>query len=317
MVKFFRFIFPFIILSIFFIVVRHYYHNNSENFIFLKNINTEYILSLFVLGFFYLILETLILRVIVTFNNKNSSFFELFSVINVTYFCNSFIQFSGLGFRAFYLKKKLNIAYLDFLSISIFIILIELFIFSFLSFFILKFYEIYSQLNILNLYVEIFLIAIFSSILIFYLLRNYIFKILINIKISKNINFLKNINRFFKNIFIGNFEKIIPIIIVIFIFQFLTILTICSLSFNLYESNLINSFLFGVISAMSIDLSFIFSITPYSVGISEIFITYSTLNFNLNLANILSTANSFRFSLMVFYFIITPIYFITIIIKKK
>ena len=68
---------------------------------------------------------------------------------------------------------------------------------------------------------------------------------------------------------------------------------------------------------MSIDLSFIFSITPYSVGISEIFITYSTLNFNLNLANILSTANSFRFSLMVFYFIITPIYFITIIIKKK
>ena len=237
--------------------------------------------------------------------------------INVTYFCNSFIQFSGLGFRAFYLKKKLNIAYLDFLSISIFIILIELFVFSFLSFFILKFYEIYSQLNILNLYVEIFLIVIFSSILIFYLLRNYIFKILINIKISKNINFLKNINSFFKNIFIGNFEKIIPIIIVIFIFQFLTILTICSLSFNLYESNLINSLLFGVISAMSIDLSFIFSITPYSVGISEIFITYSTLNFNLNLANILSTANSFRFSLMVFYFIITPIYFITIIIKKK
>ena len=91
MVKFFRFIFPFIILSIFFIVVRHYYQNNSENFIFLKNMNTEYILSLLVLGFFYLILETLILRVIVTFNNKNSGFFELFSVINVTYFCNSFI----------------------------------------------------------------------------------------------------------------------------------------------------------------------------------------------------------------------------------
>ncbi len=317
MPKLIRIISPFFLIIIFILFISFYYKNNSENFFFLKNINQQFILTLVLLGFLYLLLETLILNIIVKFNNKRESFLELFSVINVTYFCNSFIQFSGLGFRAYYLKKKLDINYSSFLSISIFIIFIELFLFSFLSYFIIKFYEIKNKINILNFNIEIFLILIFSSIFLIYLLRIKIFNFLTNTNLINKTNFIKRVINVFDEILKKNFVKIIPNILVIFFFQFLIIVIICSLSFNLHEQDIIRSLLFGVISAMSIDLSFIFSITPYSIGISEIFITYSTTNFNLNLANVLSTANSFRFSLMIFYFIITPIYFLLKILKKK
>ena len=315
--KIFKIFFPFILILIFASVIRFYYDNNTENFFFLNNIDLKYVLILIFFGFLYLFLETLILNLIVKFNNKQVSFLELFSVINVTYFCNSFVQFSGLGFRAYYLKKNLNISYSSFLSISIFIIFIELFVFSFFSYSILKFYEINNNIDILNLNIEIFFILIFSSIFIIFFFKNIIFDFLKKNFLIKKISILKKTISIFDDILKRKFEKIIPSIVTIFLLQFLIIVIICSLSFNLHEQNLIRSLLFGVISAMSIDLSFIFSITPYSIGISELFITYSTINFNLNLANVLSTANSFRFSLMIFYFIITPIYFLLKTIKKN
>ena len=315
--KIFKIFFPFILILIFASVIRFYYDNNTENFFFFNNIDLKYVLILIFFGFLYLFLETLILNLIVKFNNKQVSFLELFSVINVTYFCNSFVQFSGLGFRAYYLKKNLNISYSSFLSISIFIIFIELFVFSFLSYSIIKFYEIKNKIDILNLNIEIFLILIFSSIFIIFFFKNIIFDFLKKNFLINKISILKKTISIFDDILKRKFEKIIPSIVTIFLLQFLIIVIICSLSFNLHEQNLIRSLLFGVISAMSIDLSFIFSITPYSIGISELFITYSTINFNLNLANVLSTANSFRFSLMVFYFIITPIYFLLKTIKKN
>lgn len=317
MFKFLKILFPFFFLVVFFIFTNHYYKNNIQNFSFLENIDLKYILILLILGFNYLLLETSILKLIVIFNKKNHSFLKLFCVINSTYFFNSFIQFSGLGFRAYYLKKKLDINYSDFLSISIFIILIELFVFSLVSFSIIKFYELNNDLNILNLSIEIFLILIFLSITIFFILRKNIFFWLKNNMIFKKFNFVKKIILIFDNILQKNFKKIIPLIILIFFLQFIIITLISGISFNLYDQNLLKSFLFGVISAMSIDLSFIFSITPYSIGISEIFILYSTTNFNLNLANILSAANSFRFSLMFFYFVIAPLYFFLYFSKKN
>ena len=317
MFKFLKILFPFFFLVVFFIFTNHYYKNNIQNFSFLENIDLKYILILLILGFNYLLLETSILKLIVIFNKKNHSFLKLFCVINSTYFLNSFIQFSGLGFRAYYLKKKLDINYSDFLSISIFIILIELFVFSLVSFSIIKFYELNNDLNILNLSIEIFLILIFLSINIFFILRKNIFFWLKNNMIFKKFNFVKKIILIFDNILQKNFKKIIPLIILIFFLQFIIITLISAISFNLYDQNLLKSFLFGVISAMSIDLSFIFSITPYSIGISEIFILYSTTNFNLNLANILSAANSFRFSLMFFYFVIAPLYFFLYFSKKN
>ena len=282
MSKFFRILIPISLIIFFFVFINHYYKNNIKNFYFLENINFNYILILLFLGFCYLLLETSILKLIVMFNGKNHSFLKLFYVINATYFCNSFIQFSGLGFRAYYLKKKININYSDFLSISIFIILVELFVFSLMSLSIIKFYEINNNMNILSFNIEFFLFTIFSSILIFYISRKNLFSWLKNNKIMNRINLIKKLILIFDNILQKDFKKIIPSIMLIFFIQFIIITSISSLSFNLYDQDLFKSFLFGVISAMSIDLSFIFSITPYSIGISEIFILYSTTNFNLN-----------------------------------
>lgn len=317
MSKIINLILPFFLILVFIIFINDYYENNIQKFFFLKNIDLIFILKLLLLGFLYLVLETIILNIIVEFNGKKHSFIDLFYVINTTYFCNSFVQFSGLGFRAFYLKKKININYSDFLSISIFIILIELFVFSLTSFLIIKSYEIINNINILNLNIEIFLSVIFISISFFYILRKSIFFWLKYNKLINKIDFIKKIILIFNNIIKNNFKKIIPKIIFVFFLQFIIIATISSISFNLYNPDILKSFLFGVISAMSIDLSFIFSITPYSIGISEIFILYSTTNFNLNLANILSAANSFRFSLMSFYFVVAPLYFFLYFNRKN
>ena len=131
--------------------------------------------------------------------------------------------------------------------------------FSFLSFLIIRFYEIKNKINILNFNIEIFLIFIFSSIFLIYLLRTKIFNFLKNNDLINKTILVKKVINIFDEVLKNNFNKIIPNIILIFFFQFLIIVIICSLSFSLHEQNLIKSLLFGVISAMSIDLSFIFS----------------------------------------------------------
>src|SRR5210317_2162634 len=94
---------PFIIISIFFLFIINFYQNNARDFFFLKNVNFINILSIIILCLFYLISETIILKNIIKFFNSESKFNECFLVICTTYLCNTFIQFSGLGYRAFYL----------------------------------------------------------------------------------------------------------------------------------------------------------------------------------------------------------------------
>ena len=74
MPKLIRIISPFFLIIIFILFISFYYKNNSENFFFLKNINQQFILTLVLLGFLYLLLETLILNIIVKFNNRRESF---------------------------------------------------------------------------------------------------------------------------------------------------------------------------------------------------------------------------------------------------
>ena len=74
MPKLIRIISPFFLIIIFILFISFYYKNNSENFFFLKNINQQFILTLGLLGFLYLLLETLFLNIIFKFNNKRESF---------------------------------------------------------------------------------------------------------------------------------------------------------------------------------------------------------------------------------------------------
>ena len=71
----------------------------------------------------------------------------------------------------------------------------------------------------------------------------------------------------------------------LFFFQFIILFFIFLLSTEIIE--LENSILFSLIVTMSTDLSFIFTITPYAIGISETFIFFSSNNFNIKLSEIL------------------------------
>ena len=52
---------------------------------------------------------------------------------------------------------------------------------------------------------------------------------------------------------------------------------------------------------MSTDLSFVFTITPYAIGISETFIFFSSDNFDIKLSEILYITNVFRLSMFLVY----------------
>ena len=168
-----------------------------DDFLFLKNVTFINILSIAVLCLFYLITETLILKNIIKFFNNDSKFNECFLVICTTYLCNTFIQFSGLGYRAFYLKKIKNIEVNKFIILSLFIIAIELFIFSSLSFILLLLFDISN--NKIDIYFIIYLILIIITFLalIFIFLNRRIINFLFQFELFKNIKIFSNLFNYF------------------------------------------------------------------------------------------------------------------------
>jgi uncharacterized membrane protein YbhN (UPF0104 family) len=290
---------PFIIISIFFLFIINFYQNNVRDFFFLKNVNFINILSIIILCLFYLISETIILKNIIKFFNSESKFNECFLVICTTYLCNTFIQFSGLGYRAFYLKKIKNIEVNKFIILSLFIIAIELFIFSSLSIsFLLLFDIINSEINIYFIIYLILTIIIFLA-LIFIFLTNKIINFLLKFKLFKNI---KIFSYFFNYFLIFDLKKLKLFFFkfsYLFIAQFFILFLIFFLSTDVIELD--NSILFSIIVTMSTDLSFIFTITPYAIGISETLIFFSSNNFDIKLSEILYITNIFRLGMFIVY----------------
>ena len=135
---------PFIFLAVFIFLIHNYYKNNKDDFSYIYNLKLEYLTIFIFLCFLYLITETLILKEITKHFKKKINNTNSFLVICGTYFCNTFLQFSGLGFRAYYLKKYFKIKVSDFIFISIFFIYMELLVFSisgFCSIFIIDFFN--------------------------------------------------------------------------------------------------------------------------------------------------------------------------------
>ena len=110
-IKIIKNLFPYLTLIIFSILLLNYYQDNKDDFGFLKKINLTITLKILSFALLYMVTETLILMRITKFFKKKISFFESFGVMSSTYLCNTFIQFSGLGFRAYYLKKKKKLIY--------------------------------------------------------------------------------------------------------------------------------------------------------------------------------------------------------------
>ena len=290
---------PFIIISIFFLFIYNFYQNNLDDFLFLTNVTFINILSIAVLCLFYLITETLILKNIIKFFNSDSKFNECFLVICTTYLCNTFIQFSGLGYRAFYLKKIKNIEVNKFIILSLFIIAIELFIFSSLSFILLLLFDITN--NKIDIYFIIYLILIIITFLalIFIFLNIRIINFLFKFELFKNIKIFSNLFNYFLIFDLKKLKLFILKFSYLFIAQFFLLFLIFFLSTDVVELD--NSILFSVVATMSTDLSFIFTITPYAIGISETLIFFSSNNFDIKFSEILYITNIFRLSMFIVY----------------
>ena len=292
---------PFIILSLFVGLIVYFYANNKSEFDFLYNLNINFILRIFFLCFLYLLTETLIFKNISKFYYAKISLFESFLVICTTYLCNTFIQFSGLGYRAYYLKKFKKIRISNFIIKSIFIIFIEIMVFSSLSLLLLFLFD---KKN-LNIEVYSYLYFLLMVILILSLIGLFFYKKII--LILKKINFINNIkilSTFIK--LINDFDKkrfnnFIKKYVLLFLIQFLILFLIFFDSYSIFEKD--NSILFSIIATMSTDLSFLFTLTPYAVGISETFIFFSSNNFDIKISEILFLTNIFRLSMFAIYFI--------------
>ena len=292
-------IFPFFIISIFVVFIVNYYQNHKNYFLFLNNISFINIFTIIILCFFYLITETVILKKIIKFYDKKSKFNDCFLVICTTYLCNTFIQFSGLGYRAYYLKKNKNIDINKFILLSLFIILVELLTFALLSFIFLIIFDILNKDIKIYSFIYTFLTCIICASLISIFYNRKIINFLLKFNFITNIKFISFILNYFLSFDLKKFKLFFFKFIYLFILQFIILFIIFLMCTGVLELN--NSILFSLIVTMSTDLSFVFTITPYAIGISETFIFFSSNNFDIKLSEILYITNIFRLSMFLVY----------------
>ena len=292
-------IFPFFVISIFLIFIINYYQNHKDEFLFLNNISFFNVLAIIILCFFYLLTETIILKNIIKFYNKESKFKDCFYVICTTYLCNTFVQFSGLGYRAYYLKKEKNIEVNKFILLSVFIILIELLIFAFISFVLLYLFDAINDNIDIYLFIYLFLISIILICLISIFLNKKIINFFLTFKFFKKIKIINFIFNYLLKFDLSKLKSYFLKFAKLFVFQFIILFLIFLISIEVL--NLENSILFSLIVTMSTDLSFVFTITPYAIGISETFIFFSSDNFDIKLSEILYITNVFRLSMFLVY----------------
>ena len=98
-------IIPLILLIIFVLVIFYYFKKNEIEFQSIKELDEFLLYQIIILCFLYLTTEGIVLKNIVNHLEKQISLSKSFLIMNATYFCNTFIQFSGLGYRVYYLKK--------------------------------------------------------------------------------------------------------------------------------------------------------------------------------------------------------------------
>ncbi len=297
---------PFIFLAVFIFLIHNYYKNNKDDFSYIYNLKLEYLTIFIFLCFLYLITETLILKEITKHFKKKINNTNSFLVICGTYFCNTFLQFSGLGFRAYYLKKYFKIKVSDFIFISIFFIYMELLVFSisgFCSIFIIDFFN--KDVSLVN---EIkIILLIFSIVLIsFFFTYNRIIFFILNIFNLKNKKFFKNLLFFLSNSNNLNLKTSLKNVSIFYVLQFFILSMIFFLGYFILEKD--NLLILSAIGSTFTDFSFIFTFTPYAIGISETFLFVSNFNFELKISEILFLTNIFRLSMFIIYFPIGSIY---------
>ena len=307
-------IYPLVALIIFISLVFYYYNKNQTDFYFVNNISLNLLFKIIFLSLLYLITEGFILRNIVNFLGKKISIMESFLVMNFTYFCNTFIQFTGLGFRVYYIKKTKGIGVKKFIRFSLDTIACEIFIFSFLGLISLLFVDLTSlEINLNKFLYLIFIIFFFISLIYLILLPKIIYLIL-NVFNKIGLSKLNNLFEIFlyKNITSKSlyFKQC-----KIFILQFLILFLIFFLI--LKDFDLSNFFYLSLMTTSLVDFSFLLAFTPYSVGITEVITFFGTRDVNFTIAEIIVLINLFRLCMLSIYFLVGPIFFIIFLLRNK
>ncbi len=304
---------PIFLITIFIFLLYFYYQKNVSDFEFVKNINLSLILIVVTLCFLYLITEGLVLKNIVISLNKDISLKESFLVMNSTYFCNTFIQFSGLGYRVYYLKKYKNLSISGVINLSLYTVACEVFVFSFFGLLSLILVDFFSQNIEINLIIYLVFLSLFflSCIYLFFIEKIFLF---LNIErvfsfeiLKKTINLLIPKLKNKKELFIKQ--------ILVFFIQYFILLLIFLVILRYLKINDF-SYLALLITSL-VDFSFLLAFTPYSVGITEFVTILGTRDTTLSFAEIIVLINLFRVCMLIIYFIFGPIFIIYKTMRKN
>jgi len=297
---------PFFFLIVFIFLIYNFYKSNYSSFSFLKNFSLYIFFLIVLLSFCYLITEAIILKYIAKYFDKDLNLPISFFVLNTTYFFNTFLQFTGLGFRAFFLKKIYNIRISNFLILSLFVILIEFYIFSLIGSLFLIIIYFYGYDLPIPIFVKIIIYSINLLTLIFLIFHKKIYFFITKLFNLKNFIIIKKISFFYqytKKDISFFLLKFIPI----FFTQFFLLFFIFLLVSSIFEYK--QPIQIAIITSIATDLSFIFTFTPQSIGISEAFVYYGSLNMEITFPQILFLINIFRLSTFCIYVVVGPIYF--------
>ena len=136
--------------------------------------------------------------------------------------------------------------------------------------------------------------------------------ILINIK---KIKFIQNFHLFLSNKENSDIINSLKKVSIFYIIQFFILSAIFYVGYIILNKD--DLILLSVIASTFTDFSFIFTFTPYAIGISEAFLYASNYNFDLKISEILFLSNIFRLSMFVIYFPLGIIYLISFIKFKR
>tara|TARA_B100001057_G_C22825942_1_gene941417 strand:- start:327 stop:1271 length:945 start_codon:yes stop_codon:yes gene_type:complete len=232
------------------------------------------------------------------FNQLHLNIFHMYKLdikknenLTLTYkgYMGNFFGFgkTGTGYKALFLKNKFNFSYFKFVSFYIFLQTLTLFFTSSICFLLLFF------TNIAETELKSTLLVVLAFIMAISLLSNYILNLISKLKVLKKIKYLNNLlesteqnNIFLKNLTFKN-PKFIKVLILQIFIQFNLFLQIYLQAKSLdIHINLLNNFVYNLISQISIFLS----VTPNAIGIKEFMLILSNDFIGLSPADVFNLA---------------------------
>lgn len=283
-----------------------YIKSHWQDFLAIQTMSWRYVPLLTVLGLLYILIQGLILKFMLQPFKINLKFPEWFGITIITLLGNYIFPFSGLGFRAAYLKKKHQFQYTHFLSTLAAIYMIEFLIFTLGG--LVGLFSWYLTTK----FIDFKLLSFFGFILVFCLtfmifspklpvLKNKIYMKFVGL--MESFSQLKNNRSLLEKLFVSVVvEFFISVAIFYFVYRALNL-----------PITYLNAM---VVAALSL-YALLFRITPASFGFYEASIVYTTKLLNLTVANGLLVAMVTRLTNMVWVFVLGPIFSYFILSRKK